>query len=114
MGCGAWLTAGDQQLLTVAPAYALHRLRKAELIRLWKVAGMWNEEDMGGRGEEEEGGDLGKKELVDGLIAAVSPDARTCVLMTSVRRLRVSASFRQTLPLAPRPGAKRRSTLPST
>ena len=70
--------SGDQQLLADAPAYALHRLRKAELIRLWKVAGMWTAED-GEDGEsvasgvdDEDDGGLSKKDLVDGLIAAVS------------------------------------------
>lgn len=61
----------DQHLLQDAPATSLHRLRKTELVRLWKVAGMWlSEED-----EMDEGGedarDLGKSELVEGLIKAV-------------------------------------------
>jgi hypothetical protein len=64
-------------LLADAPAYALHRLRKAELIRLWKVAGMWDTpEDEGDSiiSTEDEDDDKGmaKKELVDGLIDAVS------------------------------------------
>jgi hypothetical protein len=68
---------GDQHLLADAPAYALHRLRKAELIRLWKVAGMWDTpEDEGDSiiSTEDEDDDKGmaKKELVDGLIDAVS------------------------------------------
>lgn len=33
---------------------------------------MWNEEEMRSHEDQEEGADLGKKELVDGLIAAVS------------------------------------------
>ena len=55
------LTPGDQHLLEDAPLYALQRLRKAELVRLWKVAGMWPDEYT----DEE----ISKKELVDGLIA---------------------------------------------
>lgn len=69
---------GDQHLIDEAPAYALHRLRKTELIRLWKVAGMWEgeEEDEGSTNEEEDDQGLSKKELVDGLLAAVSCAAR--------------------------------------
>ena len=66
---------GDQHLLRDAPAYALLRLRKAELIRLWKVAGMWelgDDWDTVSTGDEDADGGMGKKELVDGLIAAVS------------------------------------------
>jgi hypothetical protein len=65
---------GDQHLIDEAPAYALHRLRKTELIRLWKVAGMWEgeEEGEGSTHEEEDDQGLSKKELVDGLLAAVS------------------------------------------
>ena len=74
-----WLkhVVGDQHLLAEAPAYALHRLRKAELIRLWKVAGMWTsgdddeEESIASLADDDDDGGLGKKELVDGLIAAV-------------------------------------------
>lgn len=67
---------GDQHLLHDAPAHTLHRLRKAELVRLWKVAGMWSEDDEGesaaASADEDDDGGLSKKELVDGLIAAVS------------------------------------------
>jgi hypothetical protein len=65
---------GDQHLIDEAPAYALHRLRKTELIRLWKVAGMWEgeEEEEGSTNEEENDQGMSKKELVDGLLAAVS------------------------------------------
>ncbi|OCF54446.1 TKL protein kinase [Kwoniella mangroviensis CBS 10435] len=63
----------DQHLIDSAPANALHRLRKAELIRLWKVAGMWNEDDdmrsVTSVDDENDAG-MGKKDLVDGLIAA--------------------------------------------
>jgi hypothetical protein len=65
--------AGDQHLLQDAPASALHRLRKAELIRLWKVAGMWTADDITEDGDlaqsEEDDAGLTKNELVDGLIA---------------------------------------------
>jgi hypothetical protein len=64
---------GDQHLIDEAPAYALHRLRKAELTRLWKVAGMWEGEDEeAGSMDEEDDQGLSKKELVDGLVSAVS------------------------------------------
>lgn len=69
---------GDQHLLAEAPPYALRRLRKAELIRLWKVAGMWTTDDedgadsIGSAADEDDGGGLSKKDLVDGLITAVS------------------------------------------
>lgn len=63
---------GDQHLLVEAPAHALHRLRKAELVRLWKVAGMWNEEEHGDGLEEDESIGMSKKDLVDGLVAGVS------------------------------------------
>jgi hypothetical protein len=53
----------------------LHRLKKAELVRLWKVAGMWSTEDEDEQGdaamEDEDNAGLSKKELVDGLVAAV-------------------------------------------
>lgn len=76
------LTAGDQHLIDEAPAYALHRLRKAELIRLWKVAGMWTAEEgdeaesLGA--EDEEASGISKKDLVDGLIAAVGATLGCC------------------------------------
>ncbi|WWD21075.1 hypothetical protein CI109_105556 [Kwoniella shandongensis] len=71
------LTSGDQHLIDAAPAYALHRLRKAELIRLWKVAGMWtlDDDEAVEDSDDEHVDELGKKELVDGLIAAVSHTA---------------------------------------
>lgn len=66
--------SGDRNLIHYAPSTALHRLRKAELVRLWKVAGMWDSEDIpDDMNEDETIGDMGKKELVDGLIAAVRP-----------------------------------------
>lgn len=68
---------GDQHLLADAPAYALRRLRKAELIRLWRVAGMWKEDEedvatVSSTGEEDDDG-LSKNDLVEGLVAAVCP-----------------------------------------
>ncbi|WVW79217.1 hypothetical protein I302_101183 [Kwoniella bestiolae CBS 10118] len=68
-----FIAESDQHLIDSAPANALHRLRKAELIRLWKVAGMWNEEDDVGSVtsvDDENDAGMGKKDLVDGLIAA--------------------------------------------
>ncbi|ORY26231.1 hypothetical protein BCR39DRAFT_541526 [Naematelia encephala] len=69
-----FIAESDQHLLEEAPAYALHRLRKAELVRLWKVGGMWSIDDDDQQVEEsiaeEEDGGLSKKELVDGLIAS--------------------------------------------
>lgn len=86
---------GDQHLLTDAPAYALHRLRKAELIRLWRVAGMWKEEaeaaETASTGDDDDG--LGKKELVDGLIAAV------CLEHRARRMARIELTFDRDGPL---------------
>ena len=65
---------GDQYLLHDAPPYTLHRLRKAELVRLWKVAGMW-EADYDEKSmivEDEDDGARSKKDLVDGLLSGVS------------------------------------------
>ncbi|KLT39753.1 kinase-like protein [Cutaneotrichosporon oleaginosum] len=67
-----FIAEDDQHLLQMAPASALHRLRKSELVRLWKVCGMWSDDD-------EEGNDisnldlkrgLSKVDLVNGLIKA--------------------------------------------
>lgn len=64
----------DQHFLNVATAHALQRLRKGELIRLWKVSGMWSSGEDDGMNASEEDGDhgLGKAELVSGIIGAVS------------------------------------------
>lgn len=75
---GTKIAVGDQHLIDDAPAYALHRLRKAELTRLWKVAGMWLGDDGDAeinmhQDEEDEDQGMSKRELVDGLIAAVCP-----------------------------------------
>lgn len=81
--------AGDQHLIDEAPAYALHRLRKAELVRLWKVAGMWQgQEDADGVEEvEEDDHGMSKRELVDGIIAAVSfPQIALRLQLTSQRK----------------------------
>lgn len=70
------LTADDQHLLQVAPAHSLLRLKKEELERLWKVAGMWPDEDDVAM---EDGPDVpngrqekSKSELVDGILQFVS------------------------------------------
>lgn len=77
LACTAFINnrlSGDRNLIHYAPPTTLHRLRKAELVRLWKVAGMWDSEDIPDDTNEDEAiGDMGKKELVDGLIAAVCP-----------------------------------------
>ncbi|KAE8543422.1 hypothetical protein D1P53_000133 [Cryptococcus gattii VGV] len=66
-----FIAESDRNLIHYAPPTTLHRLRKAELVRLWKVAGMWDSEDIPDDTNEDEAiGDMGKKELVDGLIAA--------------------------------------------
>ncbi|KAL7421198.1 hypothetical protein Q5752_004083 [Cryptotrichosporon argae] len=75
-----FIAESDQHLLGGAPAYALHRLRKAELIRLWKVAGMWPESEdgdtvMGDGDNDDDDRGMGKNELVDGLIAARKPSS---------------------------------------
>lgn len=115
---------GDQHLLQDAPTYALHRLRKAELIRLWKVAGMWSEGDEDGEGsidsaaDDEAEGQLSKKELVDGLIAAVS---LYLPLMSKIgsgtatddQRRRRSLERKVSIDAPPSPPLRRRSTLGS-
>lgn len=60
----------DQHRLHLAPASALHRLRKNELIRLWKVSGMWSSDEEGDGDDGDQHG-LSKVELVNGLIRAV-------------------------------------------
>lgn len=59
----------DQNLLHVASAHTLHRLRKDELVRLWKVAGMWSDEDDEAEGRVRE---KSKVDLVTGLLELVS------------------------------------------
>lgn len=74
--------SGDRNLINYAPSTTLHRLRKAELVRLWKVAGMWDNEDIpDDTNEDEMAGDMGKKELVDGLIAVVCPSLESFCLL---------------------------------
>ncbi|KAK4684469.1 hypothetical protein P7C73_g5703, partial [Tremellales sp. Uapishka_1] len=73
-----FIAESDQNLLQEAPAHMLRRLRKAELVRLWKVAGMWTADDDDGRsttstGDEDDNVGLGKKELVDGILSARKP-----------------------------------------
>lgn len=58
-------------MLQSAPETSLLRLRKAELVRLWKVAGLWHEDDEGAD-EAQFTRTMGKVDLVDGLIRAVS------------------------------------------
>lgn len=50
---------------------ALHRLKKSELVRLWRVAGLWEGPDDCDMDDEAQEGDLKKEELVNGIIAAV-------------------------------------------
>ncbi|BEI91735.1 uncharacterized protein CcaverHIS019_0405550 [Cutaneotrichosporon cavernicola] len=61
-----FIAQDDQHLLQLAPASALHRLRKNELIRLWKVCGMWPSDDE----DEDIGEQQTKVDLVNGLIKA--------------------------------------------
>lgn len=90
--------AGDQYLIAEASSGALHRLKKAQLIELWKKAGLWDDDAENGivDGQSLASGDMAdgdeteevreareakeaavvKKDLVDGLIAAVSPLTR--------------------------------------
>lgn len=66
-----FIAEADQHLLQEASAAALHRLRKADLIRLWKVAGLWegpDEEDSADDGHDM-GEEIRKNELVGGIIA---------------------------------------------
>ena len=58
------LFAADDHLINHAPRGQLHRVRKAELFRLWRVAGLAD--------EKLKESDTHKNELVDGLIEAVS------------------------------------------
>ncbi|GMK59326.1 hypothetical protein CspeluHIS016_0703410 [Cutaneotrichosporon spelunceum] len=61
-----FIAQDDQHLLQLAPASALHRLRKNELIRLWKVCGMWPSDDEDDDIVERQT----KVDLVNGLIKA--------------------------------------------
>ncbi|BEJ14772.1 hypothetical protein CspHIS471_0405390 [Cutaneotrichosporon sp. HIS471] len=61
-----FIAQDDQHLLQLAPTSALHRLRKNELIRLWKVCGMWPSDDE----DEVIGEQQTKVDLVNGLIKA--------------------------------------------
>ena len=74
---------GDQYLLHDAPSYILHRLRKPELVRLWKVAGMWEDEaeDDSMAVEDEDDGGRSKKDLIDGLLLGVNWTPFWCDLL---------------------------------
>lgn len=100
------LIIGDQHLLQEAPTYALHRLRKAELVRLWKVAGMWTDEHgddiTEDTLEEDNDGGLTKHELVDGLIAAVCTLLQLCNRADWTRGAALpTATYRFKTPLRP-------------
>ncbi|OCF31382.1 TKL protein kinase [Kwoniella heveanensis BCC8398] len=89
-----FIVESDQHLIDSAPAYALHRLRKAELIRLWKVAGMWAQDDTEITSvDDESDAGMGKKELVDGLIAARKGTDRLISPLPSSRRTRRSSTL---------------------
>jgi hypothetical protein len=67
----------DHYLLREAPLRTLQRLKKAELKRLWSVAGLWpggEDSDDAVDIEAEEG--LTKDTLVEGIISAVSRTLR--------------------------------------
>lgn len=66
--------SGDQHLLHDASVTVLHRLKKSELVRLWKVAGLWEGPDEVDMDDEPQEGDMRKEELVNGIVAAVSSD----------------------------------------
>ena len=65
------LTSDDLFYLEEAAEWQLNRLRKAELVRLWKVVGMWDEED----GDDEAEASMMKPELVDGLLKVSRSDS---------------------------------------
>ncbi|BEJ07286.1 hypothetical protein CcaverHIS641_0405550 [Cutaneotrichosporon cavernicola] len=82
-----FIAQDDQHLLQLAPASALHRLRKNELIRLWKVCGMWPSDDE----DEDIGEQQTKVDLVNGLIKAPRHPPRrptTAEGTPTIRRLR--------------------------
>jgi hypothetical protein len=63
----------DDFMLHHATKAQLNRLRKAELVRLWKVAGIWEgDSESVGTEAEEEHEDLRKAQLLQGLLDAVS------------------------------------------
>lgn len=69
----------DQHLLNSAPVQTLQRLRKEELTRLWKVAGMWPDDDdisMDDPGASAVNQNMGKTELVNGILQFVSTRTR--------------------------------------
>ncbi|OWZ40976.1 TKL protein kinase [Cryptococcus neoformans c45] len=103
-----FIAEGDRNLIHYAPSTALHRLRKAELVRLWKVAGMWDSEDIpDDMNEDETIGDMGKKELVDGLIAARKHQTRRLIspLPSSPNRLIRRQSTLSPIPATPPPSS---------
>ncbi|ODN91457.1 TKL protein kinase [Cryptococcus wingfieldii CBS 7118] len=95
-----FIAEGDNYLLQSAPGPTLHRLRKAELIRLWKVAGMW-ENDAGPDGamdeDDEDDAGMGKKDLVDGILGSRKPSSKGRLISP--------------LPHSPGRAIRRRSTL---
>ncbi|ODO01638.1 hypothetical protein I350_06462 [Cryptococcus amylolentus CBS 6273] len=95
-----FIAEGDNYLLQSAPGPTLHRLRKAELIRLWKVAGMW-ENDAGPDGamdeDDEDDAGMGKKDLVDGILGCRKPSSKGRLISP--------------LPHSPGRAIRRRSTL---
>lgn len=62
----------DEHLVSVASRAELGRVRKPELVRLWRVAGLLADEDEEGDNATT-AEDMRKDELVDGLIDAVRP-----------------------------------------
>ncbi|WVF65673.1 hypothetical protein IAT40_000404 [Kwoniella sp. CBS 6097] len=93
-----FIAESDQHLIDSAPPYALHRLRKAELIRLWKVAGMWAEDDVETTSvDDENDAGMGKKELVDGLVAARKRTDRLISPLPSSSPSRISPRRKGTL-----------------
>lgn len=64
----------DQYLLGKAPEWILHRLKKADLKRLWQVAGLWpGGEDIDDAVDIEQEERLTKDTLVEGIVNTVSP-----------------------------------------
>jgi hypothetical protein len=61
-------------MLHQAPRNQLNRLRKAELVRLWKVAGIWegDTESVESESMADEQEDYRKSQLIEGILEAVS------------------------------------------
>ncbi|KAG7527493.1 hypothetical protein FFLO_06877 [Filobasidium floriforme] len=93
-----YIDENDEHLLREAPAWTLRRLKKAELKRLWLVAGLWDAEDgMGGDEEGEVADGLTKDVLVEGIIKA-----RNSLLALAIQYQEIASTIRRSTNLLPR------------